>query len=119
MGRSAKIWHHVLLHSSKTLNIPSISQLYNESHALCHTSTRLKGDQIVNDVLDLKISREKEWLRKSSAACTSEELYTSAISSFPPEDQTGRKPDLEVVKKKVKSTIKEETSKDQLAHTKR
>ena len=110
---------NVLIHSSKTLNIPSISQLYNQSHALCHTSTRLKGDQIVNDVLDLKISREREWLRKSSAACTSEELYKSAISSFPPEDQTGRKPGLEVVKKKIKSAMADETSKDQLAHTKK
>ena len=66
-----------------------------------------------------KISRERERLRKSSAACKSEELYKSVISSFPPEDQTGRKPGLEVVKKKIKSAMADETSKDQLAHTKK
>ena len=66
-----------------------------------------------------KISRERERLRKSSAACKSEELYKSALSSFPSEDQTGRKPGLEVVKKKIKSAMVDETSKDQLAHTKK
>ena len=57
--------------------------------------------------------------RQRTSINMKEELYKSAISSFPPEDQTGRKPGLEVVKKKIKSAMVDETSKDQLAHTKK
>ena len=35
---------NIILHCPRTLNIPSISQIYKESHALTHASTRLKGD---------------------------------------------------------------------------
>ena len=72
---------NIIIHSPRTLNIPSISQLYKESHALTHTSTRLKGDRTVNNIIDKKIAREQEWTRKSSTACTSEALFQEASST--------------------------------------
>ena len=40
------------VHAPQCLNIPRISDVYWQSHALAHSRTRLKGDPIVNHALD-------------------------------------------------------------------
>ena len=61
---------NIVIHCPRTLNIPSITQPYKESHDLTHTSTWLKGDSTVNAIIDKKIAREEGWKGKTSSACT-------------------------------------------------
>ena len=72
---------NIILHCPQTLNIPTITQLYRESHATTHSSTRLKGDTTVNDVLDVKLAREGQWTQKKSTAVNSESLFQQASSA--------------------------------------
>ena len=46
------------------LDVKAISELYKEVHTVSHTRTRLKGDPIVNSVIDATIQRESEYTRK-------------------------------------------------------
>ena len=55
-----------MLHMPEGLDIPSISDLYIESHTQAHFQIRKKGDSKVNNCLDSKIEREKTWTRKVS-----------------------------------------------------
>ena len=98
---------NIIIHCPRTLNIPSITHLYKESHALTHTSTRLKGDSIVNNIIDQKIAREGEWKRKTTSACSSEALFQKAISTT--SEQLSPKSKLSTTKKKVKDLTKEDS----------
>ena len=63
------------------LDIKSISELYAETHTVSHTRTRLKGDSIVNSVLDATIVRESEYTRKGSTCIQAEKRYQDALDS--------------------------------------
>ena len=61
------------------LDIPNISQIYQECHALNHASIRLKGDNNVNTCLNNAIERESKYIRKKSTIVQSENIYTKAV----------------------------------------
>ena len=107
---------NIILHCPQTLNIPTITQLYRESHATTHSSTRLKGDSIVNNILDKKIAREEKWTRKTSTACNSESLFHQASSQT--SEHLSPKTKLKTVKSKVKNFIKEDSERQRVEHAK-
>ena len=62
------------------MNIKKISTLYTEAHSVTHCSTRLKGDRLVNSVLDNKLQRESNLQRKHSITVTAENYYQTAVN---------------------------------------
>ena len=46
---------NALIHMPEGLDVKAISELYKEVHTVSHTRTRLKGDPIVNSVIDATI----------------------------------------------------------------
>ena len=69
-----------ILHLNTALNIKNISSLYIESHAVMHASTRLQGDCRVNLIIDNKLSRESQFVRKQSVTVRSESEFNSAFN---------------------------------------
>ena len=49
---------NAILHLNTVLDIKKISTLYTETHCVTHCSTRLKGDRLVNLLLDNRLQRE-------------------------------------------------------------
>ena len=108
-----KSWLHIpkhgvntaFLHDKHGLNIPTISELYQECHSLAHSQSRIKGDSLVNSALDSKISRESKWTRQLSTVCTSEDQHKRAISDITndTEVQTWK-----TTKQAVKKTIQQD-----------
>ena len=70
---------NAILHLDTALHIKKISTLYTEAHATTHCSTRLKGDTGVNLVLDNRLAREEQLVRKQSITVQSERIYRSAF----------------------------------------
>ena len=70
---------NAVFHARESLNILSISDLYNISHGLSHALIRLKGDEKVNHAVNCTIETESEYIRKSSATVLSESEYITAI----------------------------------------
>ena len=62
------------------LGLHSIKALYEETHALNHSSMRLKGDKVVNSVLDNAILRESQLVRKRSSVVQAEATHMTAIA---------------------------------------
>ena len=60
------------------MNIKSITALYQETHCVSHTATRLKGDSAVNHALDCRVNRESEWTRKQSITVRAQKEFESA-----------------------------------------
>ena len=50
-----------------------------ETHTVSHTRARLKGDLIVNNALNVSISRESEYTHKKSTVSEAEMTYTHAL----------------------------------------
>ena len=63
------------------LNVRSISELYRETHTVSHARTRLKGDLIVNSVINSTLERESQYTRKKSTTIEAEATFTAAIHS--------------------------------------
>ena len=57
-----------------------ISELYKETHVLNYTNTKLKGDKLVNHALNMKVHRESEFKRKTSAAVEAKEIFEDAVA---------------------------------------
>ena len=57
------------------LDVKSISELYMEVHTVSHTRTRVKGDPVVNSVLDATIQSESEYRRKKSTCIAAEIVF--------------------------------------------
>ena len=68
-----------IIHLNTALNIKKISTLYKEAHATTHSSTRLKGDTLVNLVIDNRLDRETQFTRKKSVTVQSECIYKTAL----------------------------------------
>ena len=66
-----------ILHMRTAMNIKRISTLYTETHCVSHAATRLKGDSTVNAVLDCKVLRESQFVRKQSVTVQAENTYQS------------------------------------------
>ena len=105
-----KKWAHIprcgtlaIVHSEHGLNIKSLFHLYKESHAIAHTSSRLKADATVNSALDSKIARESNWTHKKSTSVESEDMFNKAITNISPSKIT-----ISSTKSAVKKSINEE-----------
>lgn len=72
---------NALIHMPEGLDVKAISELYKEVHTVSHTRTRLKGDPIVNSVIDATIQRESEYTRKKSTCIEAETVYRTALES--------------------------------------
>ena len=72
---------NALIHMQEGLHVKSISEFYAEAHTVSHTRTRLKGDKIVNSVVDATIARESQYTRKGSTCIESEARYQAAVDS--------------------------------------
>ena len=68
-----------IFHSKHSLNIQSISSLYDKAHCVSHTRTRLLGDKAVNHVLDCSVNRESLWTRKKSVTVRAENVFQKAL----------------------------------------
>ena len=55
--------------------------MYYESHTSARTSSRMKGDGVVNHCLDSRLEREGKWSSKKSAACKSEDIFLKVSQS--------------------------------------
>ena len=55
---------NLIFHMSQSMNIQTITSLYEESHCLNHTAIRIKGDPKVNKALDNAVERESTQLHK-------------------------------------------------------
>ena len=62
------------------MNIKNISSLYLESHAVTHAATRLRGDLRVNAIIDNRLLRESDYVRKQSVTVRSEAVYQQALN---------------------------------------
>ena len=70
---------NAIFHTRNSLDIPSISSLYDEAHCVSHAATRLKGDPAVSHVLDCRVERESAWVRKKSVTVRAEEIYQESL----------------------------------------
>ena len=57
---------NAVFHTQNSLDIPTISSLYEQAHCVSHAATRLKGDAAVNHILDCRVERESAYTRKLS-----------------------------------------------------
>ena len=57
--------------------------MYMEAHTVSHTRTRLKGDVIVNSVIDATLTREAEYTRKKSTTLKLKPHFTQFYSRSP------------------------------------
>ena len=85
--RYIKIWGGLpgcatnsIFHHQNALNVPMISELYKETHVLNYTNTKLKGDELVNHALNMKVDRESELKRITSAAVEAKEIFEGAVA---------------------------------------
>ena len=60
--------------------LKNISALYYECHAVTHASTRLLGDSRVNLVIDNKLKRESQYIRKQPDTVCVEDAFKSAMN---------------------------------------
>ena len=108
------------------MDIPSISTLYDMAHCGSHASTRLKGDPAVNHVLDCRVERESEWVRKKSVTVRAEEVYQESLDfntvdgTIPDGErwQKQRKKMIEAVKQSVKDRVTYDKEKEWGGHVK-
>ena len=89
-----------ILHIDQFYAIKTIKELYEESHSISYTSTRLKGDATVSHAMDTKMARESNWTGKSSTIMQSAATFESAIAlPSPPSPSIGH------IKSKVKTIV--------------
>ena len=61
------------------LNLKAPSTMYLEAHANNYTQMRMKGDNIVNHLLDSRLERESLWKKKYSTIVTVDSMYKENI----------------------------------------
>ena len=67
------------------MGIKSISETYMESHVVSHTRTRLKGDKVVNSVINATLERESDYTRGKNTTTEAEATFTTAVNLVSPE----------------------------------
>ncbi len=70
-----------ILHSKQGLDIPLISQLYSECHALAVAHCQTKADERVQACMEATIRREQSYQRKSYGNVAAAEIADTASSS--------------------------------------
>ena len=99
------------IHMPEGCNIPTISNLYMECHALAHLSSRMKADETVNHCIDSRLERESKWKRKISHTAESERLAVCAGYTDPSTKHSA-------AKKVIKKSLNEQTSEFWREHVK-
>ena len=107
---------NLLFHMHEGLGLHTIKSLYEETHALNHTSMRLKGDHLVNAALDNALSRESNFVRKGSSVVQAEKAFLRALDMHSqggeipsPQNGIGCKEREKRIKSKVKYIVKDST----------
>ena len=70
---------NALIHMPVVMGIQSISETYMEAHAVSHTRTRLKGDTVVNSVINATLERESDYTQKKSTTTEAEITFTTVV----------------------------------------
>ena len=112
---------NLLFHMQEGLGLHTIKSLYEETHALNHTSMRLKGDHLVNAAHDNAVSRESNFIRKGSSVVQAEKTYMKALNMHiqggeitPSQNGIGCKE--KIIKNKVKTIVKNGTKEKNTTH---
>jgi hypothetical protein len=100
-----------IFHIPHLLDIKSVYQLYLESHATAHLSSRAKADPKVNIALDSRLEREGNWTRKFSTINYCQNAVDQAQHSNPGASQ-------KQLKTAVVKSIKEEVTETWYNHLK-
>ena len=110
--KKIKNWLHLpgcataaVIHVDKLLEIKSIREVYLTSQAGAYISSRVKADDKVNNALDSRLNREKQWKRKSSTIVKCEHLAEDIDLKT-----TSLKASKKIVKNKVQDEMKENWS---------
>ena len=69
---------NVIIHLKESLDIPAISAVYTEAHNTSHARTRLQGDKIINDVLDVTLAREDAYIH-SQTTTEAEKVFKETL----------------------------------------
>ena len=69
----------LVIHSTVSLSFPSITKLYEECYHLKIAGIRVKGDKVVQNMLDIKIDRENQWKRKVSTASKADKMVKEIL----------------------------------------
>ncbi len=88
-----------ILHTDQFYSIKSIQELYEECHTIAYTSTKIKGDDIVNHALDTKLQREQSWSSKHSTICQSASNFQTVTKDLPNSSS------LDQIKSNIKKSI--------------
>ena len=91
-----------ILHSQQFLAIKTISHIYRESQSTAFISSKLQADSNVQNVLESRLERESQWIRKRSTIVESENLFQKIVENTPEISK------VEIIKKKAKTEINEE-----------
>ena len=94
-----------IIHIDKFLNIPSISELYDQSQISAYISSRVKGDKVVNAALDSRLNHEQQWSRKYSTTTACDKAFKSALAKSNITDLPNHKAK-EIVTKQAKKDTK-------------
>ena len=57
------------------LGVKPPSQVYLEGHAGNYLNSRVRGDPVVQEALDVAVEREEAWIRKSSTICQCRDIF--------------------------------------------
>ena len=122
-----RVGTNLIFHMQQGLEIPTISQLYEEAHCINHTAMRLKGDPVVNAAMDNAIKRGAQFLRKGFAIVRAQEVHEVAMhkncegGEFPHFDDSSNKEIYQLTKKineTVKGTLKHKAQESNIEHLK-
>ena len=95
------------------LAIKTPSQMYLEAHAGNHAMMRMKGDTLVNHVLNSRLERESQWTRKFSTISHMQQMWQNNINEGriveTHENETPTRINMERAKKTMKSNVAAET----------
>ena len=70
---------NVVIHLEEALDIPAISAVYTEAHNTSHARTRLQGDKIINDVLDVTLAREDAYTHSIQTTTEAEKIFQDTM----------------------------------------
>ena len=70
---------NVVIHLKEALDIPAISAVYTEAHNTSHARTRLQGDKIINDVLDVTLAREDAYTHSAQTTTEAEKVFKETL----------------------------------------
>ena len=70
---------NVVIHLAEALDIPAISAVYTEAHNTSHARTRLQGDKIINDVLDVTLAREDTYTHSAQTTTEAEKVFKETL----------------------------------------